>query len=201
MMYWIWTDVNSVKRNIEIKAVVENIDILAVKVASITEEEPLEIIQDDIFFRCETGRWKLRFFSDGTGELIFYRRQNNLAPKESCYQRTATITPDVLLDILSSAYGQTGRVKKHRTVYKIGKTRIHLDKVEGLGDFVELEVVLADGEAAEVGINEIQALMSRLGVTQEELIEGAYVDLLAKKCCSVFLYLSTDQNSLCIYSK
>lgn len=55
-----------------------------------------------------------------------------------------------------------------------------MDRVEGLGNFMELEVVLSDGEAAEAGILEAQDLMRRLGVAPEELIEGAYVDLLEK---------------------
>jgi len=48
-----------------------------------------------------------------------------------------------------------------------------------LGSFLELEVVLEDGEAAESGIREIRILMERLGVQSTQLIRGAYVDLLA----------------------
>ena len=74
-------------RNIEIKARVESIEALARKAAAIADEGPIEIIQDDTFFRCESGRLKLRAFSSEEGELIFYRRANQHGPKESFYLR------------------------------------------------------------------------------------------------------------------
>jgi adenylate cyclase class IV len=58
------------------------------------------------------------------------------------------------------------------------RTRIHLDRVEGLGDFIELEVVLSEGEPAEAGVNVARELLAKLGIPPEQLIEGAYVDLL-----------------------
>ena len=169
---------NPMNRNIEIKAAIKDIETFENKVASLTQGKPVEIIQDDIFFRCETGRLKLRSFSDGTCELIFYRRDNSLGPKVSCYQRAAINDPVALLNVLSSAYERTGRVKKHRTVYHVGRTRIHLDRVKELGNFMELEVVLAEGEAVDDGIKEADALMRYLDVAAEDLIEDAYVDIL-----------------------
>jgi adenylate cyclase class IV len=56
---------------------------------------------------------------------------------------------------------------------------VHLDRVEDLGDFLELEVVLSDGEPPEPGIDEAHGLMAALGVAPAQLVEGAYVDLLA----------------------
>ena len=165
-------------RNIEIKAHIESVDALAAKAAAIANEGPVEIVQDDTFFRCESGRLKLRAFSDSSGELIFYRRANQQGPTESFYLRSPTSAPGTLRDSLSLAYEQVGRVRKHRTLFLVGRTRVHLDTVEGLGHFLELEVVLADGEPAEVGVREAHDLMERLGVRPSQLIEGAYVDLL-----------------------
>jgi hypothetical protein len=70
-------------RNIEIKARIESVDSLMAKAVALADEGPIEIAQDDTFFRCDAGRLKLRAFSNGTGELIFYRRANQLGPKES----------------------------------------------------------------------------------------------------------------------
>ena len=70
-------------------------------------------------------------------------------------------------------------MRKHRTLYIAGRTRIHLDAVENLGDFLELEVVLQDDEIPDAGIREAEDLMRRLGVDPSQLIERAYVDLLA----------------------
>ncbi|MCY1506240.1 putative adenylyl cyclase CyaB [compost metagenome] len=69
-------------------------------------------------------------------------------------------------------------MRKQRRLFLVGRTRVHLDRVEGLGEFLELEVVLQDGEPAEAGVAEAHALMARLGVAEDQLVQGAYVDLL-----------------------
>ena len=167
-------------RNIEIKARIGSVEALVSKVVALADEGPVEILQDDTFFRCETGRLKLRVFADGNGELIFYRRPNQLGPKESFYIRSPTSAPDSLRESLSLAYGQVARVRKHRTLFLVGRTRVHLDEVDRLGNFLELEVVLDDDEIADVGVREAQELMDKLGVSQDELIEDAYVDILVR---------------------
>lgn len=70
-------------------------------------------------------------------------------------------------------------MRKHRTLFMVGRTRVHLDKVEGLGDFLELEVVLAEDEANEAGVSIAHDLLEKLGISRHQLIEDAYVDLLA----------------------
>jgi predicted adenylyl cyclase CyaB len=165
-------------RNIEIKAKIECCMALAENVARLAIEGPIEIAQDDTFFRCEAGRLKLRTFSATEGELIFYRRTNQQGPKESFYVRTPTSNPASLREALSLAYGEVGRVIKARTLYLVGRTRVHLDKVHGLGHFMELEVVLEDDETTELGVQEAHELMMQLGIKPTQLIEDAYVDLL-----------------------
>jgi predicted adenylyl cyclase CyaB len=172
-------------RNIEIKARIDDVAALSLKAAAIATTGPIEIAQDDTFFRCANGRLKLRSFSASEGELIFYRRSNQAGPKESFYIRTQTTNPDSLREALSLAYGQAGRVIKQRTLYLAGRTRIHLDRVQGLGHFMELEVVLAEHEAVEHGINEAHKLMDLLGVDAAQLVETAYVDLLAERAASI----------------
>jgi predicted adenylyl cyclase CyaB len=76
------------------------------------------------------------------------------------------------------AYGVFGRVVKNRILYLSGRTRIHLDHVEGLGQFMELEVVLKDSDSLDDGSAEAANLMEKLGITSSDLVEGAYVDLL-----------------------
>lgn len=165
-------------RNVEIKARVASLAPIAVKAAHMFGSAPVDIVQDDTFFNCEQGRLKLRTLNDGTGILIFYRRDNAVGPKESFYECAKTNEPDTLRTTLSLAYGLAGRVRKHRTLFIVGRTRIHLDRVEGLGDFLELEVQLADDEAAEGGMQEAREVMGALGVSDAQLVKGAYVDLL-----------------------
>jgi adenylate cyclase class IV len=168
--------------NIEIKARIPSVESLLQPAAAIATEDPVEIRQDDTFFRCEGGRLKLRAFSEDDGELIFYRRSDQAGPKQSFYLRSPTTTPAVLRESLALAYGVVGRVRKHRTLFMAGRTRIHLDRVEGLGDFLELEVVMSDRDgAAEFAAAEAEAvgLMGRLGIEAAQLIDVAYVDLAA----------------------
>lgn len=165
-------------RNIEIKAKVLDIDSVTKIAASFADEGPFEIAQDDTFFPCSDGRLKLRQISPDRGELIFYQRANQAGPKESFYVRTATQDPQGLRDALNRAYGSAGRVIKHRTLFLAERTRIHVDRVEGLGTFVELEVVLTDEELSEEGALEASAIMERLGIAPYQLVETAYVDLL-----------------------
>jgi predicted adenylyl cyclase CyaB len=167
-----------VARNIEIKARISQVSDLVGPVGALADQGPTEIIQDDTFFACRTGRLKLRAFSNTSGELIFYQRSNEQGPKESFYVRTATAAPDSLRETLTLAYGVVGRVRKHRTLFLAGRTRIHLDVVENLGHFLELEVVLQEDEPLESGIHEAQRLMQQLGIAPSQLIERAYVDLL-----------------------
>jgi len=167
-------------RNIEIKARIESVQALVAKAAALATEGPIDIFQDDTFFHCANGRLKLRAFSPQSGELIFYRRPDQQGPKESFYLRSPTPEPDTLRESLTLAYGEAGRVRKHRTLFLAGRTRIHLDRVEGLGDFLELEVVLGEDEASDSGVREAHELMAALGVEPAQLIDGAYVDLPAR---------------------
>ncbi len=166
-------------RNVEIKARIDSVEALAARAAAIAETGPTIIAQDDSFFRCDTGRLKLRQFADGQGELIYYRRPDQQGPKESFYIVSRTSTPEALRESLALAYGAIGRVQKRRTLFLTGRTRIHLDRVHQLGDFLELEVVLDDGEATESGVRTAHEIMHALGVAPSQLIEGAYLDLLA----------------------
>jgi predicted adenylyl cyclase CyaB len=165
-------------RNVEIKARIESVEALTQRAAALADQGPTEIAQDDTFFACPNGRLKLRAFSATSGQLIFYRRPDQAGPKESFFLISPTSSPDTLREALTLAYGQAGRVRKHRTLFLAGRTRIHLDRVTDLGDFLELEVVMADGESTEAGVAVAHDLLAKLGIAPSQLIERAYVDLL-----------------------
>jgi predicted adenylyl cyclase CyaB len=168
-------------RNVELKAKVTDLAALAARVAAIATDGPQEIEQDDTFFACPAGRLKLRRFTNGQGELIFYKRDDTLGPKASFYERTPIANPESLQHTLAWAYGIIGRVRKHRTLYWIGRTRVHLDTVAMLGCFVELEVVLGEAEAEADGRVEAERLMQTLGLARARLIDCAYLDLLVHR--------------------
>lgn len=165
-------------RNVEIKARVDAPSTLFERAAAIADHGPVEIVQDDTFFACGTGRLKLRILSETEGQLIHYERSDALQPKESRYSIVATAAPHALRETLAQALGERGRVRKRRLLFLVGNTRIHLDDVEGLGHFMELEVVLNDAETTAYGVGVAHDIMRRLGVRDDQLVDRAYVDLL-----------------------
>jgi len=166
-------------RNIEIKAKVNDIEKTEARIYELTESLGTILVQEDTFFRVQTGRLKLRVVdSNPNGVLIHYERSDVSGPKSSEYVLTQVEDAAAIKETLGRALGVLGRVEKHRRLYMYGQTRIHLDDVSGLGSFVELEVVLEEGQNSEDGIKIAENIMKKLGIRQEDLIPGAYMDLL-----------------------
>ncbi|HEY9067669.1 MAG TPA: class IV adenylate cyclase [Burkholderiaceae bacterium] len=168
-------------RNVEIKAALVDFDAALARAGALADRGPELIEQDDTFFACPHGRLKLRAFADGRGELIAYQRPDAHGPKTSDYTIAPVADPAALRTTLERALGSVGRVVKRRTLFLVGRTRVHLDRVAGLGDFLELEVVLRDGEAEAAGTAEAHALLERLGIAATQLVATAYVDLLRER--------------------
>lgn len=170
-------DKNHLASNIEIKAKVKNplrLEWLAQRLS----DTPCEVLhQQDTFFCTTNGRLKLRVFGDGKGELIYYSRNDSSGPKHSSYVISRTSDPDSLKQALSLALGIKGTVQKKRSLYIVGQTRIHLDDVEGLGHFVELEFVVQPNQTMSEGTTVVEELMKELEITSDDLVEGAYLDI------------------------
>lgn len=167
--------------NIEIKASLDNISSCIDTAKSLSGSDPEVIKQEDYFFSCENGRLKLRIFSSSKGELIFYNRKNDSGPKTSEYFISETNEPNRLLQLLEKSYGIRGVVKKTRKLFLIGRTRVHIDQVENLGDFLEFEVVLSNEEDTNTGKQEAHRLMNQFGIEKGSLIDCAYIDLIDKR--------------------
>lgn len=167
-------------RNVEIKAKIDQIEVLLPIIASLAETGPFDLPQHDTFFNCPSGLLKLRSFSPSSGELIFYQRPQLQGPKLSLYHISPTLNPDSLRNTLALAYGILGTVRKHRILFLLGNTRIHLDRVDGLGDFLELEVVLAELQTQSSGEGIALELMAKIGILPNQLISDSYLELLAK---------------------
>ena len=164
--------------NIEVKAYVRNLAEIKVRAENLSDT-PVEVIpQDDTFFNVQRGRLKLRILSGERGQLIYYTRPDREGPKRSDYHISHTSDPANLKRVLELAYGIRGVIRKTRYLYLVGQTRIHLDDVEGLGQFMELEVVMQEGQSDADGQAIAEGLLDSLGVERSDLIEGAYMDLL-----------------------
>ncbi len=164
--------------NIEIKASIRNPATLRARVVALAQGEPEVLRQEDTFFHTSTGRLKLRVFGDGKAELIYYEREDDQGPTSSKYVRIAVDDPRELKDRLSATLGIRGVVRKDRECFLVENTRIHIDEVQDLGSFLELEVMLEPEQSAEAGRGRATELMQLLGVDADDLVSGAYIDLL-----------------------
>jgi adenylate cyclase class IV len=167
-------------RNIEIKARIASVEAVLPRARQVADGPAELIAQDDTFFTVPQGRLKLREFADGSAELIHYHRPDHGDARASDYVRVPAPDPTALREALARACGVAGRVRKQRWLLLAGATRIHLDRVDGLGDFMELEVVLADGQSDAEGTAAAEALMQALGLAGAERVAGAYLDLLRR---------------------
>ena len=164
-------------RNVEIKARVTDLEALRARVEALADDGPHELRQEDVFFPCAAGRLKLRR-TDGGGELIHYRRPDVERAATSHFRRLTVADPEAALALLGAALGVRGVVRKRRQLYRAGTTRIHLDRVEGLGDFLELEVVLTPAGSEADGRARAAELMAILEIPPDDLVDVAYIDLL-----------------------
>jgi len=166
--------------NIEIKARVRDFADIKSRAEKLSDT-PVEVIpQEDTFFNVPQGRLKLRVLSSDRAELIYYTRPDQEGPKRSDYHIARTSDPENLKRVLELSYGIRGVVKKTRYLYLVGQTRVHLDDVQGLGQFMELEVVMREGQGDAEGQAVAEDLMASLGVERSDLIDGAYMDLIEK---------------------
>ena len=167
--------------NVEIKARVYDVERLRVQLEHATGSAGELLIQEDVFFRVSSGRLKLRIFDEQHGELIAYQRADQPGPKLSEYTIAPTANPAALRRILEDALGVINVVRKRRLLFRLDATRVHLDCVEGLGNFVELEVVLDPGQSAAEGARRAEQIMADLDIKQGDLVPQAYIDLVTNE--------------------
>jgi len=169
-------------RNVEIKAHLRDPSTIKSRVLDIKNMGDItvigKIIQHDIFYGAINGRLKLRMFEDKTAQIISYNRSDISGPKLSVYEKVKLQEPYPLHMALSKALGIIGEVKNERFVYTVGQTRVHIDLVEGLGNFIELEVVLDVHQTPEYGQSVAEEFMKILDIKKEDLIAVSYFDLL-----------------------
>ncbi len=137
--------------------------------------------QVDTYFNCETGRLKLR---SGLIEnsLIFYRRDDLKGPKHSEIALSHLSGSEGVGEVLTKAYGIKVIVDKRRHIYFIENIKFHVDSVEGLGSFMEIEAIDETGEfGREKLLKQCEYYMKALSVKQEDLVERSYSDLILDK--------------------
>lgn len=168
-------------KNIEIKARVRDAAALEAAVRGLHPGAPQVIPQEDVFFACPEGLLKLRILAPDAGQLVHYARAAGTGPRPSRYALAPTSDPAALRRLLAGVLGERGVVRKVRRLFLVGQTRVHLDRVEGLGDFLELEVVLREGQPEAEGVAVAEGLMRALGVAPGDLLGNTYFELLRER--------------------
>jgi predicted adenylyl cyclase CyaB len=138
-------------------------------------------VQTDTYFVVPSGRLKLR---QGAIEnnLIWYERPNQAGATQSDFLLTPVANGEELKSILQKALGIKVTVIKKREIYYIGNVKFHIDELEGLGHFVEIE---AGNKTADVPVEKLQEqcrfYMKEFGIKDEDLLAGSYSDMLLEK--------------------
>jgi|SRR5208283_4484629 len=135
--------------------------------------------QRDTFFRVANGKLKLRE-EKGGAVLIFYRRGASGPLMLSDYEIVPIAEPARMLRILDDALGAIAVVEKVRTLMTRDNLRLHLDRVAKLGEFGEIEAVIADGDDPERSRGAVDEILAALGVGQADLINVSYFEMLAE---------------------
>lgn len=134
--------------------------------------------QVDTYFRVADGRLKLRE-GDIENALIHYRREDVSGPKHSQVSLYASTPGSTLKGILQGALGVDVVVDKHREIYFLDNVKVHLDRVAGLGTFVEIEAIDDDGtRSLETLRAQCEELLRAFGIAEDDLLAVSYSDLL-----------------------
>ena len=136
------------------------------------------LIQRDTYFEVPRGRLKLREEPEAVACLIAYERPNLLEQKESRYRLIEVREPAELRKALAAVLGIRAVVSKTRRLFIFEGVRIHLDRVDGLGDFIEFEGVVADGDGLGPFAGLLTDLRRSFGIRDDDLLGGSYSDLL-----------------------
>ena len=133
--------------------------------------------QIDTYFVCQKGRLKLREINSQTSQLIFYERPDDEESKLSRYCLINVTDPESLKNALSSVLGIENVVDKQRDIYLYENVRIHLDRVAGLGSFLEFEAVLSPVDSKESGREQLAVLCEQFGIVKTDLVAASYTDM------------------------
>src|SRR5271163_3726198 len=136
--------------------------------------------QRDTFFPVANGKLKLRE-EDGGAVLIFYRRGNSRRSMLSEYEIAPIADPAMTRHILDGALGTLAVVEKMRILLTRGNLRLHLDRVASLGEFGEIEAVIAEGDDPERSRAAVDETLAALGIIPADLIDVSYFEMLARR--------------------
>jgi predicted adenylyl cyclase CyaB len=168
------------RQNIEIKARLESLSQARQVAVRIATEHVGVAQQTDTFFHTPTGRLKVRQADGRPAELIAYDRPDTREAKASSYFLVPVDDADGLLAGLASTLGIRCVVRKRREIFLFHNVRIHLDQVEALGEFLELESVLGPDVDETKARQRLDEVLAQFQIPLENQIDVAYADMLER---------------------
>ena len=166
--------------NIELKARCDDLGRVRERCESLGAEGQEPERQVDTYFSVSHGRMKLRESLESGAELIYYIRDDVAGPRESHYDLYPVEDPEGLKAILANALGMSVVVAKRRETFVLGSVRIHLDKVQELGSFVELQGSVDEPRELPLVADEVQGVQQALGIDSQSLVKESYAVLVAR---------------------
>jgi predicted adenylyl cyclase CyaB len=135
--------------------------------------------QVDTYFRVPSGRLKVR---EGRIEnaLIFYKRSNAARPRRSSIDMMLLPRRNSMRSILSHTLGVLVVVDKRREIYFVGNVKIHLDRVRGLGKFVEVEAITRSGDVRKVRA-QARKFQKLFAIPSADIVPWSYSDVILRK--------------------
>jgi len=166
-------------KNIELKVKVDCLDGVREKLVQIQANKEGDMYQLDTYFNSEKGRLKLREIDNENFVLIYYERPNEVESKVSTYELVEFDKEGAcgIKSVLQSTNGIKVVVEKKRELWIYKNTRIHLDNVNDLGEYLELETVVKDISMAEAEV-EHKEIICLLELDQYQKCDVSYSDLL-----------------------
>jgi adenylate cyclase class IV len=165
-------------RNLEVKAVDPHAAATLAAALALAAEDRGTLVQRDTYFHAVHGRLKLREQPPSVAHLIAYERADGPAPRPSTYRLVEVADHEALASALGDSLGVRVVVEKRRRLLMWRNVRIHLDRVEGLGDFVELEAVASSADGLEGERPRVARVGAALGLEDPRLVRESYGDLL-----------------------
>ncbi len=138
--------------------------------------------QKDTYFNVHSGRLKLRQ-GNIENNLIYYNRADQAGPKKSDFLLTKVIDGKEMEKLLVASLGIKIIVEKKRKIFFIDNVKFHLDEIDSLGSFVEIEASNKDFPEKSVDDLRFQCnfYMQEFNILKEDLISISYSDMLLNK--------------------
>lgn len=164
-------------RRVEVRARLEDLEELRSRVealASPTEESA----ERETFFESPNGQLKL-VRSEVGAELVYREAAGGDLASEAQLMKSTVGEPAEIEAILSAACGVLDAIEVRRQTYRVDEAHVSLDRVDGLGDFIELSVEVTPQQSSAAAWNSAVDLAEKLGLEPSRLISASYADLLA----------------------